>query len=395
MFEGKHILIGIGGGIAVYRIAELARSLCMQGATVRCIMTRAATRFVSPLTFESLTGERVYQELFDLTAEREMGHIRLSRWADVLLVAPATADLLAKFAHGVCDDLLTTLYRAHDGVAVLAPAMNSAMWESPATQRNVDSLRQEDVAVIGPGVGDLACGEVGPGRLVDIVKLEQALYLAMGDNALSGQRWVINAGPTHEYWDDVRFLANASSGRMGFSLAMAAASRGASVQLIAGPGTPETPYGVDVQRVTSAAEMHDASLAMAAGADVFIATAAVGDFCFRKPVRGKIKRSADQNLSVEMQANADIVAAVAAMKGRPRRVIAFAAESEAHVEHARAKCECKGADAIFVNDISAIGSEQAGGWWIGGKTLEEVPALPKHKLAECLIGLIGSGKLAA
>ncbi|MDX8410534.1 MAG: bifunctional phosphopantothenoylcysteine decarboxylase/phosphopantothenate--cysteine ligase CoaBC [Mariprofundaceae bacterium] len=394
MFKGKRILIGIGGGIAAYRVAELARSLSKQGASVRCIMTRAACRFVTPLTFESLTGERVYQQLFDLTAEREMGHIRLSRWADVLLVAPATADLLAKFAHGVCDDLLSTLYRAHKGPVVLAPAMNSAMWESPATQRNADSLRQEGVVMIGPDEGDLACGEVGPGRLADIDQLEQALYMAMGDNALAGQRWLINAGPTHEYWDDVRFLANASSGRMGFSLALAAAARGASVQLISGPDTPASPFGVEVTRVTNAAEMQAASLAMAAGADVFVATAAVGDFRFRAPVQGKIKRGDDKSLSLAMEANADIVAAVTSMKGRPGKVVAFAAEAEDHVEHARAKCERKGADAIFVNDISAMGSGQAGGWWISGKTVEEISAQPKHKLAERLIGLIGSGKLA-
>jgi len=394
MFEGKKILIGIGGGIAVYRVAELARALRKQGAIVRCVMTRGACRFVTPLKFESLTGERAHHELFDLTTEREMGHINLARWADVLLVAPATADLMAKCAHGVCDDLLTTLYRAYSGAVVFAPAMNHAMWASPATQRNADILCQDGVTLIGPDEGELACGEIGPGRLVDLRILKEALFSAMGSKELEGQRWVINAGPTHEYWDAVRFLSNASSGHMGFSLALAAAARGATIELIAGPGTPEAPYGVKVLRVTSAAEMHAASLEQAAGADVFVATAAVGDFRFSQPAQGKIKRGDENYLSVPLEVNADIVAAVASMENRPGRVIAFAAEAEAHVGYGRDKCVRKGADAIFVNDVSAIGSELAGGWWIDGGTKEEIPALPKHKLAERLIDLIGAGKVA-
>ncbi len=388
MLKGKNILIGIGGGIAVYRVAELARSLMKQGAAVRCIMTRSAREFVTPMTFEALTGEPVHTTLFDLTAEREMGHIRLARRADVLLVAPATADLLARFAHGICDDLLTTVFQVREGPVLLAPAMNASMWGAPATRRNVRTLRGQGATVVGPETGELACGEHGPGRMSEPDTIIQALYHAVTPSTLAGRRWVINAGPTHEYWDSVRFLGNAAAGRLGFRIAAAAAARGANVDLIAGPTVLPTPLGVSRHDVTSARDMLAACEKHATGADVFVATAAVGDFTFAEPASGKIKRGETTDMHVRLSANPDIVAHIAAMQHRPGRVIAFAAEHDNHVEHARRKLKAKGADAIFANDVSAMGSGQAGGWWLSGTSCTEVPAMPKWQLAERLIDLV-------
>ncbi len=388
MLRGKNILIGIGGGIAVYRVAELARSLMKQGAAVRCIMTRSAREFVTPMTFEALTGEPVHTTLFDLTAEREMGHIRLARWADVLLVAPATAGLLARFAHGICDDLLTTVFQVREGPVLLAPAMNASMWNAPATRRNVHTLCEQGATVVGPETGELACGERGSGRMSEPDAIIQALYRAVTPDTLVGQHWVINAGPTHEHWDSVRFLGNTATGRLGFRIAAAATARGANVDLIAGPTALSTPLDVTRHDVTSARDMLTACEKHAAGADVFVATAAVGDFAFAEPARGKIKRGKTTEMHVRLTTNPDVVAHIAAMRHRPGRVIAFAAEHEGHVEHARQKLKVKGVDAIFANDVSAMGSSQASGWWLSGTSCTEVPAMPKWQLAEQLINLV-------
>jgi len=389
MLEGKRILIGIGGGIAVYRIAELVRLLKKQGAEVRCIMTRSATEFVSPLTFEVLTGEQVYTNLFDLTCEREMGHIRLARWANVLLIAPATTDLIARFAHGIADNLLTTLFQARNGPIMLAPAMNSVMWESPACRRNIHTLRQQGVILIGPDAGELACGEEGAGRLSNLETIQQALYHAVCPNSLAGQRWLINAGPTIEHWDAVRFLTNAASGRLGFWLALAAAARGARVDLVAGPDTPGTPLGVERHTAISASDMLNECTRLAAGSDLFFATAAIMDFRFTAPHSGKLKRGETGKCTVELTANTDIVASVAQMKDRPGRVIACAAECVDHVENAKSKLDCKGVDAIFANDIANIGSDAtSGGWWLTREEIMKIDTMPKWRLAEHLIDLV-------
>jgi len=364
MLKRKKILIGIGGGIAVYKVAELARMLSKAGADVRCVMTKSACEFVTPLTFEALTGNQAHSELFDLTSEREMGHIALARWADAVIIAPATASLLARLAHGIADDLLTTLMQVCDKPVLLAPAMNTSMWESEATQRNIETLKQRGMQVVGPDAGELACGEHGAGRLADIRAILSELLPQLSDKPLIGQHWVMNAGPTIEAWDDVRILTNRASGMLGALLADLACIMGASVSLVAGPGTPETHPGVMRRNVSTALEMLTICELEAARASVFIATAAISDFRFAESHQGKLKRGDTTSMTVELTANPDIVAHIAAMPARPAKVIAFAAESDHHIKHAKAKLAGKKVDAVVANDIANMGSEQAGGWWI-------------------------------
>lgn len=386
--KDKHILIGIGGGIAVYRVAELARLLVRQGASVRCIMTRSAQEFVTPLTFEALTGEEVHTELFDLTNEREMGHIRLARWADAIVIAPATANLLTKFAWGVADDLLTTLYQANEAPVLVAPAMNHTMWESGATQANVRTLTERGIRFIGPASGELACGEEGAGRLSEPEAIADALLPLLLTQQLAGQRWVINAGPTVEAWDDVRILTNRATGRLGSELATLASAMGADVTLVAGPGTPAASARVARSDVESAEEMLASCKEAAAGCNTFVATAAVSDFRFAEKIEGKLKRGDTQAMQVEIAANADIVADIAAMEKRPQFVVAFAAEATDHVEEASRKLAAKGADAIIANDISNMGSDMAGGWFVTGKDAREIHVAPKAEFAEHIIRFI-------
>lgn len=384
MLAGKRILLGVGGGIAAYRAAELARLMMKQGADVQCVPTRAASEFVTPLTFEALTRRPAPAELFDLTREREMGHIRLAREADALLVAPATADLIARFAHGICDDLLTTLFQVCEAPALLAPAMNASMWQSPATRRNVETLMDSGVRFIGPEEGELACGERGPGRMSEPATIIEALAPLVTPRRLAGQRWVVNAGPTWERWDDARVLTNRASGRLGAHLAAWAAAMGARVTLVCGPGVPRAPATVGRINVESAGEMMTACLEAADGADVFVATAAVSDYRFAEPVSGKARRD-DGPIQVTLEPNEDIVARIAAMPGRPRKVIAFAAESDNHVERARRKMAAKGADAIFANDIRHMGDDTGSGWWVAGDVEEEIVCEPKAHLARWII----------
>ena len=382
MLQGKRILIGIGGGIAVYRVAELSRMLIKAGMQVRCVMTRSACEFVTPMTFEALTGEKIHTELFDLTGEREMGHIKLARWADVVLIAPATASLLARLAHGVADDLLTTIMQVCEKPVLLAPAMNTSMWESAATQNNVATLKQYGLSVVGPESGELACGESGAGRLSELQAIISALQPLLTEQVLTDQRWVINAGPTIEAWDEVRILSNRASGILGALLADMAAIHGADVSLIAGPGTPETDPRVKRLDVESAAQMQTACEKEAADANVFVGTAAVSDFRFAESHQGKLKRKNIQNLTVALAANPDIIASIAAMENRPGRVIAFAAEATDHIRHAKAKMEIKGVDAIVANDISNMGSSNASGWWITAKDEKPIHTTSKHEFAQ-------------
>jgi len=379
MLKRKKILIGIGGGIAVYKVAELARMLSKAGADVRCVMTKSACEFVTPLTFEALTGNQAHSELFDLTSEREMGHIALARWADAVIIAPATASLLARLAHGIADDLLTTLMQVCDKPVLLAPAMNTSMWESDATQRNIETLKQRGMQVVGPDAGELACGEHGAGRLADTRAILSELLPLLSDKPLIGQHWVINAGPTIEAWDDVRILTNRASGMLGALLADLACIMGASVSLVAGPGTPETHPGVIRRNVTTALEMLTICELEAARASVFIATAAVSDFRFAESHQGKLKRGDSTSMMVELTANPDIVAHIAAMPARPTQVIAFAAESDHHIDYAKAKLAGKKVDAVVANDIANMGSQQAGGWWVS-KHGEQVAIEAESKL---------------
>ncbi|GAV19721.1 phosphopantothenoylcysteine decarboxylase / phosphopantothenate--cysteine ligase [Mariprofundus micogutta] len=385
---GKRILIGIGGGIAVYRVAELTRLLKKSGMEVRCVMTRSACEFVSPLTFEALTGEEVHTELFDLTGEREMGHIQLARWADAVIIAPATSNLIARFAHGIADDLLTTIMQVCDKPVLLAPAMNSSMWDATATQHNINTLLQNGISVVGPEAGELACGESGAGRLSEPRAIISALLPLLTKQNLNGQHWVINAGPTVEAWDDVRLLTNRASGMLGAMLADLAVIKGAEVSLIAGPGTPETHPDIKRFDVESAKQMHTACKHEAAEADVFIATAAVSDFRFDKVCQGKLKRGDTTSMSVNMIANPDIVAEIAAMQKRPTKVIAFAAEASDHIEHARAKLVKKGVDAIIANDISNMGSDKSNGWWISDTETFAIESVTKFEFAQSIINHI-------
>lgn len=385
MLNGKKILIGIGGGIAVYRVAELARLLIKAGAEVRCIMTRSACEFVSPLTFEALTGNEVHTELFDLTAERNMGHIQLARWADAVVIAPATANTLARLAYGIADDLLTTMMQVNQAPVLLAPAMNSAMWESAATRRNVETLKTQSFNFVGPEAGELACGETGVGRLSEPAAIFDALLPLLSEQSLRGKRWVINAGPTVEAWDPVRILSNRASGKLGSLLASAAAVMGADVTLIAGPGTPQAHPLVQRIDVESADEMLTASLAAAKGADTFIGSAAVSDFRFNEIYSEKLKRTGTTSMSVGLAANPDIVATVAAMESRPGCVIAFAAESCNHIEYAKGKLTRKKVDAIVANDISNMGSDHARGWWVTADRETAIDTDTKQAFAEQII----------
>ncbi len=384
----RRVLLGVGGGIAAYRVAELARLLTREGVVVDVVMTEAAERFVTPLTFAALTGREVYRRMFAL-ADGGMRHIRLVREADALLVAPCTADLLARLAHGIADDLLTTLVAARgDTPLLLAPAMNPAMWGAEACQRNVRTLRSwHRVRVIPPDTGQMACGEHGEGRLPAPDVLHAYLRGALLPPMLRGQRWLINAGPTEEPWDAVRVLTNRASGRLGALLASQAAMMGAEVILVAGPGTPDAPACAKRIDVCDARQMLQACEAHARDCDVFIASAAVCDYAFAQHSRRKMKRTAE-TLQVTLCNNPDIVAHIARMAKRPRWVVAFAAESEEHCRHARQKLEKKGVDAIIANDIRNMGGEHAGGWWLTKATTAPLEAKDKLDFSRMILSRV-------
>ncbi|RMH62059.1 MAG: bifunctional phosphopantothenoylcysteine decarboxylase/phosphopantothenate--cysteine ligase CoaBC [Zetaproteobacteria bacterium] len=390
MLRDKRILLGVGGGIAAYRAAELARLLKHEGAQVRCVLTRAAQRFVAPLTFEALTGTSAHTDLFDLTREREMGHIRLAREADMLLVAPATAHLMARFAHGLADDLLSTIFLAADNLPVLlAPAMNRAMWQAEATQRNRQCLAAQGVHFVGPECGALACGEEGEGRMSEPVRILAHARLLCADKPLLGQRWLVNAGRTEEPWDDVRTLSNRASGRLGLYLAEEAVVAGAEVTFVAGPGVPSSPLPMRRIDVCTARQMHAVCCAQASDCDVFVATAAVSDYRVASPVRGKLKRKGGgETVTLELVENPDIVADVARMPQRPGKVIACAAERAHHLQHAQRKRTAKRVDAIFVNDAARMGDVRGGGWWLSAGGVVELSEMDKRALAARLIELI-------
>ncbi|MDX8388333.1 MAG: bifunctional phosphopantothenoylcysteine decarboxylase/phosphopantothenate--cysteine ligase CoaBC [Ghiorsea sp.] len=387
-FTGKRILLGIGGGIAVYRAVELMRLLMKQGAEVRCVMTKSAQTFVTPLTFEALSGQKVHHDLFDLTEDHGMGHIQLVRWADVVVLAPVTSNLLAKITHGIADDLLTTLLLVNDKPVVLAPAMNVSMWHAEATQSNVSVLKKRGYIVVEPASGELACGEVGAGRLAEPERIAEHVLPLLTDQTLKGQRWVINAGPTVESWDTVRTLSNRATGTLGSKLADMAVLAGASVTLVAGVGTPQGLSSVQRIEVESAAEMLTACEQAAKGVDVFVGTAAVSDFRFASTLKTKLKRKDISNMQVELLANPDIIAGIASMDKRPKKVIAFAAESEKHLEYAQGKLTSKQVDAVVANDVSNMGSNLATGWWVTTKGEQSIEALPKAQFATKLIQYI-------
>ncbi|WP_110675210.1 bifunctional phosphopantothenoylcysteine decarboxylase/phosphopantothenate--cysteine ligase CoaBC [Salinicola sp. RZ23] len=357
---GTRILLGISAGIAAYKSAHLARLLKKSGAEVRVVMTDGAQAFITPLTLQALTGEPVRTSLLDPEAEAGMGHIELAKWADIILIAPATADLMARLAHGHADDLLTTLCLATEARCLMAPAMNQAMWRHPATLANADRLQELGWTLLGPDAGDQACGDVGLGRMLEpetiFTRLQQALdpAAAISTQDLAGRRVVITAGPTREALDPVRYLSNHSSGKMGYALAAACAARGAQVTLVSGPVALATPPGVARVDVLSACEML-AAVEAALPCELFIGCAAVADYRAASVAEHKLKKGDDTSgMTLELVRNPDIVATVAARSERPF-CVGFAAETQALETHAGDKLSRKRLDLIVANDVSQAG----------------------------------------
>jgi phosphopantothenoylcysteine decarboxylase / phosphopantothenate---cysteine ligase len=348
--QGKHILLGVTGGIAAYKSPDLVRRLRERGAEVQVVMTRGAREFVTPTTFQAVSARPVRTDLWDAAAEAAMGHIELARWADAVLIAPATADFLARLAAGFADDLLATLCLATEAPIAVAPAMNHIMWANAATRANVATLSERGVRILGPAEGVQACGEVGEGRMLEPLELAERLQALLGGGgALAGRRVLVTAGPTRERIDPVRFISNRSSGKMGFAVAQAAREAGASVVLVAGPVSLPTPAGVTRIDVESAADMLAAVQRTIAGTDLFISTAAVADYRPAHAAEQKIKKTTDR-LDLSMERTADVLGTVAARPDRPF-VVGFAAETESVEQNARTKLMKKNLDMIAANEV--------------------------------------------
>lgn len=411
----KRILLGVTGGIAAYKSADLVRRLREIGAEIQVAMTPAATAFVAPLTFQAVSGRPVHTELLDANAEAGMGHIELARWADLILIAPATADFLARLAHGMANDLLSTLCLATDQPIAVAPAMNRLMWQNIATQDNCRLLARRGVKIWGPGVGEQACGEIGAGRMLEPVELCNHVVAQIGarDDAaelqaelpiversptspltphdLQGLTVLLTAGPTREALDPVRFISNRSTGRMGFAVAEAAAAAGARVVLISGPVTLKTPAGVERIDVESAVEMREAVMERAHQADIFIATAAVADYRAANPAEQKIKKTRDA-LTLELVRNPDILAEVAALRSHRPFTVGFAAETHDVLRYAEDKRRRKNLDMIAANQVGVAGSgfeseqNELHVLWEGGERV--LPLADKTLLGQQLMALI-------
>lgn len=352
MLAGKHILLIIGGGIAAFKSLDLIRRLRERGATVTPVLTRAGEEFVTPLSVSALAGQKLYRDLFDLGDEAEMGHIQLSRVADLLVVAPATADLMAKMAQGRADDLASTLLLATDTPVLIAPAMNVRMWQHPATQRNLATLKGDGIATVGPNEGDMACGEYGPGRMAEPLEILSAIEARLSRGALAGRRILVTSGPTHEPIDPVRYIANRSSGAQGTAIARALAAQGAEVIFVTGPAELPPPEGVHVVPVQTAQQMLEAVQA-SLPVDAGVFAAAVADWRVEGAGDRKLKKSKDGLPSLSFAENPDILKTVCALpEGRPPLVVGFAAETNDVIAHATAKRQRKGCDWILANDVS-------------------------------------------
>lgn len=392
MLAGKRILLIIGGGIAAYKCLDLIRRLRERGASVTPVMTRAAEQFVTPLSVSALAGEEVHRDLFDLTKEAEMGHIQLSRVADLLLVAPGTADLMAKMAGGHANDLATTLLMATDTPVMMAPAMNVRMWEHPAAQRNLVTLQADGVWVVGPNAGDMACGEHGPGRMAEPMEIIAAMERFFDVGPLAGRRVLVTSGPTHEPIDPVRYIANRSSGAQGTAIAEALRDLGAEVVFVTGPADAARPNGVQVVEVQSAREMHEAVMgALPFEAGVF--AAAVADWRVASASDAKIKKIGGKLPVLEFAENPDILREVSQLTdGRPALVVGFAAETNDVVENATAKRARKGCDWILANDVSPatgiMGGAENAVVLISDSGAESWPRASKRAVAEKLAGRI-------
>ncbi|MBW8310443.1 MAG: bifunctional phosphopantothenoylcysteine decarboxylase/phosphopantothenate--cysteine ligase CoaBC [Rhizobium sp.] len=389
--KGQRILLGVSGGIAAYKAAELVRRLRDAGAEVRVVMTAAALHFVGSTTFQALSGHPVRSSLWDEAAEAAMGHIELARWATRVLVAPASANTLARLAQGRANDLLSTLCLATEAPLLVAPAMNRVMWAHPATQANVATLQARGVEILGPASGDQACGEVGAGRLLEPGQIVAAVEASLLPPRLAGRRILVSAGPTLEDIDPVRFIGNRSSGKMGFAVADAARRMGAEVTLVAGPVSLPTPPGVTRVDVRRAAQMRDAVLAALPGMDAYIGAAAVADYAPAETLPQKLKKSGD-SLAVTLVRTADILADVAAHAARPRLVVGFAAETQDLEAYARDKLHRKGLDLIAANDVSRAGHGFEGDdnalsvFWREGR--HDIAHGPKTRVARELLQLV-------
>ncbi|MEX2131332.1 MAG: bifunctional phosphopantothenoylcysteine decarboxylase/phosphopantothenate--cysteine ligase CoaBC [Pseudohongiellaceae bacterium] len=385
--SNKRILLGISGGIAAYKCAELARLFVRAGAEVRVVMTRAATEFVTPLTLQALSGNRVHLDLLDTEAEAAMGHIELARWADLVLVAPASADILARIAAGRADDLLCTLILATSAPVALAPAMNQVMWNDVATQQNLAVLKARGFSLLGPGEGDQACGEVGPGRMLEPAELLALCAARFESGLLAGRHLLITAGPTREAIDPVRFISNHSSGKMAFALAEEAVAAGAHVTLVSGPVALPTPDRVKRIDVTGAEEMLKACLDNIGGCEVFIGVAAVADYRPAHPLTEKIKKSGN-TLTLELVKNPDIISQIAALPDRPM-VVGFAAETSELIKNGRIKLKEKNLDLLFANNATeTFDRDSVTAIAISKDGEKALPAGNKHLVARTMIRII-------
>ncbi|MGD9919876.1 MAG: bifunctional phosphopantothenoylcysteine decarboxylase/phosphopantothenate--cysteine ligase CoaBC [Pseudorhodoplanes sp.] len=396
---GKRILLVIGGGIAAYKSLDLIRRLRERGAAMRCILTRAGHEFITPLAVGAVTGERTFTDLFDPQSEFDVGHIRLARDTDLVIVAPATADLIAKMANGHADDLASAVLLATDKPVLIAPAMNPTMWRNAATRRNVAQLARDGVSLIGPNDGEMAeSGEAGTGRMAEPLEIVEAAMNRLAthaDRPLAGRRVLVTSGPTHEPIDPIRYIANRSSGKQGHAIAAAAAEAGAEVILVSGPVNVPDPVGVAPVHVTTAREML-AAVRSSLPADAAIFAAAVADWGIAKPETQKIKKTAKSGAPVfSLTENPDILATVARLRtGRPRLVVGFAAETEKVIDHARAKLKSKGCDWIVANDVSpasgVMGGDRNTVHLVTTEGVESWPSQSKNQVARHLIGRIAS-----
>ena len=392
MLENKHILLIVGGGIAAFKSLDLVRRLREQGAQVTPVLTKAGAEFVTPLSLAALSASKIYQDLFNLTDEAEMGHIELSRAADLIVVAPATADLMAKMAGGLANDLASTLLLATDKRVLIAPSMNVRMWNHPATQRNLAILQGDGILVVGPNEGDMACGEYGPGRMAEVPEIIAAVDAALADGPLKGRHVLVTSGPTHEPIDPVRYIANRSSGAQGTAIAKALAALGADVTFVTGPADVPPPMGVTVVKVQTAQEMLEAVQA-AGDADAAVFAAAVADWHVANAGNSKIKKDGSGLPKLDFAENPDILATVSQMtKGRPKLVVGFAAETDDVIANATAKRLRKQCDWIVANDVSPetgiMGGSENAVTLISADGAESWPRMAKDAVAATLAARI-------
>ena len=394
--SGKRVLLIIGGGIAAYKSLELIREIGKRGGAVRAILTKAGAEFVTPLSVSSLSGEKVFTDLFSLTDEAEMGHIELSRSADLIVVAPATADLLAKMAQGLANDLASTALLATDKRVLVAPAMNVRMWQHAATQRNIATLKADGILFVGPDEGEMACGEFGPGRMAEPVAIADAIEaaLAPGSRLLEGRHVLVTSGPTHEPIDPVRYIANRSSGKQGHSIAAAAARAGAKVTLVSGPVSIPHPVGVTVISVETADEMLHA-VQQSLPADIAVFCAAVADWRVASQSEGKLKKTEAGPPALSLTPNPDILSTIGHLAAnRPSLIVGFAAETSNVIEYARGKLDKKACDLIVANDVGGdsgvMGGDMNTVHIVSKDAVDSWPKLSKTEVAERLIALFAT-----